>query len=196
VLVKKELSVLARGVLEGRRTFANTLKYVYMATQRQLRQHVQHGRRLPGSALPAPAAQADPAHHLMTDLRRWPSPTDSVDRTMLDKPRRWDVRAIRRFMLAFGPLSSVFDLATFAVLILVLKASPQQFRTGWFLESVVSACLIVLVLRSRRSILASARAGGCSRPRWRSSPSPWQCPSPRWRRCSVSSPCPCSSTRS
>jgi Mg2+-importing ATPase len=68
---------------------------------------------------------------------------------MLEQPRRWDIRFIRDFMLTFGLVSSVFDYLTFGVLLLLLHATPDQFRTGWFLESVISASLIVLVIRTR-----------------------------------------------
>jgi Mg2+-importing ATPase len=155
VLLKKDLSVLARGVLDGRRTFANTLKYVYMATSANFGNMFS----MAAASLVLPFLPLLPKQilltNLLTDFPEMAIASDSVDQPMLDKPRRWDVRAIRRFMLAFGPLSSIFDLATFAVLLLVLHSSPQQFRTGWFLESVVSACLIVLVLRSRMSFFAS-----------------------------------------
>jgi Mg2+-importing ATPase len=81
--------------------------------------------------------------------------TDSVDREMMEAPRRWELRTIRRFMLTFGTLSSVFDYATFALLLLVLKAPMAEFRTAWFLESVASAALIVLAVRTRRPLVAS-----------------------------------------
>jgi P-type Mg2+ transporter len=81
--------------------------------------------------------------------------TDSVDPEAVDRPRRWDVRFIRSFMVTFGILSSVFDFMTFGVLLLYLKVGMDQFRTGWFLESVVSACMIVLVVRSRRPFYRS-----------------------------------------
>jgi len=93
--------------------------------------------------------------NLLTDFPEMAIATDHVDRDRLERPRRWDIRAIRRFMLVFGSVSSLFDLATFALLLWALKASPAQFRTGWFLESVVSACLIVLVVRSRKPLAAS-----------------------------------------
>jgi Mg2+-importing ATPase len=80
--------------------------------------------------------------------------TDRVDREMMEAPRRWNVREIRRFMLSFGSLSSVFDYLTFALLLLVLKASREQFRTAWFVESVVSAALVVLAIRTRRPLTA------------------------------------------
>ena len=76
--------------------------------------------------------------------------TDRVDNEMIDHPRRWDIKAIRQFMLTFGLVSSVFDYLTFGVLLLILHATQDQFRTGWLLESVISASLIVLVIRSRK----------------------------------------------
>ena len=81
--------------------------------------------------------------------------TDRVDKELVNKPRRMDIKFIRKFMLVFGLLSSVFDYLTFAALIFLLHANPAQFRTGWFMESVISASMIVLVIRTRQSILAS-----------------------------------------
>ncbi|PYV38764.1 MAG: magnesium-translocating P-type ATPase, partial [Acidobacteria bacterium] len=74
---------------------------------------------------------------------------------MVDYPRRWDIKAIRKFMITFGLVSSVFDYLTFGVLLLILHATQDQFRTGWFLESVISASLIVLVIRSRKPFFTS-----------------------------------------
>jgi Mg2+-importing ATPase len=93
--------------------------------------------------------------NLLTDLPEMTIATDAVDREFLEQPRRWDIKFIRNFMLVFGSLSSVFDYATFGVLLLVLGASPEQFRTGWFVESVVSAAIIVLVVRSRLHFFVS-----------------------------------------
>jgi Mg2+-importing ATPase len=81
--------------------------------------------------------------------------TDRVDNEMIDYPRRWDIRAIRKFMITFGLISSVFDYLTFGLLLLVLRVSETQFRTGWFLESVISASIIVLVIRSRKPFFRS-----------------------------------------
>jgi P-type Mg2+ transporter len=81
--------------------------------------------------------------------------TDNVDTEMINYPRRWDIKAIRKFMITFGIVSSVFDFLTFGLLILVLHASQVQFRTGWFMESVISASMIVLVIRSRRPFFRS-----------------------------------------
>jgi Mg2+-importing ATPase len=81
--------------------------------------------------------------------------TDSVDRELVEKPRRWNIRFIRDFMMTFGLLSSIFDYLTFGVLLLLLQATTDQFRTGWFIESVISASATVLVIRTRRSFFRS-----------------------------------------
>ncbi|RPI08632.1 MAG: hypothetical protein EHM71_07945 [Zetaproteobacteria bacterium] len=93
--------------------------------------------------------------NLMTDFPEMTIATDRVDAEMVAYPRRWDIKAIRKFMITFGLVSSVFDYLTFGVLLFLLHATPDQFRTGWFLESVVSASLIVLVIRSRQPFFKS-----------------------------------------
>jgi Mg2+-importing ATPase len=93
--------------------------------------------------------------NFLTDFPEMTIATDSVDRELVEKPRRWNIQFIRNFMMAFGLLSSVFDYLTFGVLLLILRATQDQFRTGWFLESVISASVIVLVIRTRRSFFKS-----------------------------------------
>jgi P-type Mg2+ transporter len=93
--------------------------------------------------------------NLLTDFPEMTIATDNVDNEMVDHPRRWDIKAIRKFMMTFGLVSSVFDYLTFGALLLVLHATQDQFRTGWFLESVCSASLIVLVIRSRKPFFKS-----------------------------------------
>jgi Mg2+-importing ATPase len=93
--------------------------------------------------------------NLLTDFPELTIATDNVDREWVDRPQRWNVAFIRRFMLVFGPLSSTFDLVTFGLLLLVLQGGAEQFRTGWFIESVVSAAMVVLVVRTRRNPLLS-----------------------------------------
>ncbi len=87
--------------------------------------------------------------NLMTDFPETTISSDRVDALNIEHPHCWDIRFIRRYMLTFGILSSVFDYMTFAVLLFILRADEQQFQTGWFVESVVSAALIVLVIRTR-----------------------------------------------
>ena len=86
--------------------------------------------------------------------------TDHVDPELIDRPRRWDIPFIRRFMLTFGFVSSLFDYLTFAVLLLVLHSTTGQFRTGWFVESVLSASLIVLVIRTRAAPCKQSSVNG------------------------------------
>src|SRR6266704_1603846 len=155
VLLEKDLSVLVQGVREGRTTFANTLKYVFMATSANFgNMFSMAGSSLFLTFLPLLPKQIL-LTNLLTDIPEMKIATDSVDREMTDKPRRWNVAFIRNFMFTFGVLSSVFDYLTFGVLLLILHANVAQFRTGWFLESVISASLIVLVIRSRRPFFRS-----------------------------------------
>jgi P-type Mg2+ transporter len=155
VLLEKDLGVLANGVREGRVTFANTMKYVFMATSANFgNMFSMAGASLFLDFLPLLPGQVL-LTNLMTDFPEMTIATDNVDPEMVEKPRRWDIRFIRKFMLVFGLLSSVFDYATFAVLLLILHANKFQFRTGWFVESVISAAMIVLVIRTRRVFFKS-----------------------------------------
>jgi Mg2+-importing ATPase len=155
VLLEKDLGVLVEGVREGRMTFANTLKYVFMATSANFGNMFS----MAGISLFIPFLPLLPKQilltNLMTDFPEMTIATDNVDDEMTDHPRRWDIKAIRKFMITFGLLSSVFDYMTFGLLLLLLHASENQFRTGWFLESVISASLIVLVIRSRKPFFKS-----------------------------------------
>jgi Mg2+-importing ATPase len=93
--------------------------------------------------------------NLLTDFPEMTIATDRVDREMIEQPRRWNIRFIRNFMATFGIVSSFFDYLTFGVLLLVLDATPEQFRTAWFLESVISAAVIVLIIRTRQPFFRS-----------------------------------------
>ncbi len=150
VLLEYDLGVLVQGVREGRVTFANTLKYVFMATSANFGNMFS----MAGASLFLPFLPLLPKQilltNLLTDFPEITIATDTVDPEMVDRPRRWDSGFIRRFMVTFGILSSVFDFLTFGALLLILHASVAQFRTAWFVESVASASLIVLVIRSRR----------------------------------------------
>ena len=155
VLLEKDLGVLVQGVREGRTTFANTLKYVFMATSANFGNMFS----MAGVSLFLPFLPLLPKQilltNLLTDFPEMTIATDRVDNEMVDYPRRWDIKAIRKFMITFGLVSSVFDYLTFGALVTVLHATQDQFRTGWFLESVISASLIVLVIRSRKPFFKS-----------------------------------------
>ncbi len=155
VLLEHDLSVLVEGVREGRRTFANTLKYVFMATSANFGNMFS----MAGASLFLPFLPLLPKQilltNVLTDIPEMTIATDHVDPELIDRPRQWDIPFIRRFMLTFGFVSSLFDYLTFGVLLLLLHATTGQFRTGWFVESVLSASLIVLVIRTRRPCVTS-----------------------------------------
>ena len=155
VLLEKDLNVLVQGVREGRTTFANTLKYVFMASSANFGNMFS----MAGASLFLPFLPLLPKQilltNLLTDFPEMTIATDSVDRELVEKPRRWNIQFIRNFMLTFGLLSSVFDYLTFGVLLLILHATTDQFRTGWFIESVISASVTVLVIRTRKSFFRS-----------------------------------------
>jgi Mg2+-importing ATPase len=155
VLVERNLSVLHQGIVLGRTTFANTLKYVFITTSANFGNMFS----MAGASLFLPFLPMLPMQILLmnflTDLPAMTIAGDSVDREWVDEPRRWNVGFIRQFMVTFGAVSSLFDFATFAALLFVVRASVDQFRTGWFLESVVTELLILLVVRTQRAIFES-----------------------------------------
>ncbi len=149
VLLKQDLAVLREGIVQGRKTFANTLKYVFMATSANFGNMFS----MAGASLFLPFLPMLPMQILLinflTDLPEMTIAGDRVDDVYVERPRRMDIGFIRRFMLIFGPLSSLFDYATFGVLLLLMKANEQSFQTGWFIESVLSAGLVVFAVRTR-----------------------------------------------
>jgi Mg2+-importing ATPase len=155
VLLQRDLSVLHQGILLGRTTFANTLKYVFITTSANFGNMFS----MAGASLFLPFLPMLPMQILLTNfLTDFPAMAiagDSVDPELVERPRRWDVAFIRDFMVTFGAVSSVFDYLTFGTLLLVLRAKADQFRTGWFLESVLTELLILLVIRTRRPFFRS-----------------------------------------
>lgn len=155
VLMEKSLEALVEGVKGGRKTFANTLKYVFMATSANFGNMFS----MAGASLFLPFLPLLPTQilltNLLTDFPEMTIATDSVDKEMVQVPRRWDINFIRKFMVVFGITSSLFDYMTFGVLLFVLPGMIEQFRTGWFTESVISASMIVLVIRSRKPFFKS-----------------------------------------
>lgn len=149
VLLDRNLNVLTEGIIEGRKTFTNTMKYIFMATSANFGNMFS----MAGASLFLPFLPLLPKQilltNLLTDFPEMTIATDRVDQISLQSPQRWDFSFIKRFMIIFGLLSSVFDYLTFGLLILVLQTNEKQFQTGWFIESVLSATLIVLVVRTR-----------------------------------------------
>ncbi len=155
VLMEKSLDALVEGVKGGRKTFANTMKYVFMATSANFGNMFS----MAGASLFLPFLPLLPTQilltNLLTDFPEMTIATDSVDRELVEEPHRWDIGFIRKFMMVFGITSSVFDYLTFGVLLFLLPGMTEQFRTGWFMESVISASMIVLVIRSRKPFFRS-----------------------------------------
>ncbi|MET8131851.1 magnesium-translocating P-type ATPase [Streptomyces sp. NPDC005251] len=150
ILLEKDLDVLADGVGEGRRIFANTIKYVLMGTSSNFGNMASAaGASLFLSFLPMLPSQIL-LNNLLYDSSQLAIPTDNVDEEQLRKPSHWDIAFIRRFMFSFGPLSSVFDFATFGVMLWVFHSGPAQFRTGWFVESLATQTLVIFAIRTRR----------------------------------------------
>ena len=160
ILLEPSLAAIAQGVVEGRRTFANTLKYIRMGTSSNFGNMLS----MAGAALLLPFLPMTPGqillNNLIYDASQTALPSDNVDADVEAAPARWDVHAIERFMIVFGPISSIFDYLTFGALLLMLgKDNPDAFHTGWFVESLFTQILVVLVIRTRLS------------PFWRSHPS-------------------------
>ena len=149
MLLDKDLGVLADGVMEGRR-FADALKCVLMATSSNFGNMVSAaGASLFLSFLPMLPSQIL-LNGLLYDAGQLAIPTDNVDPEVLARPAAWDIAFVRRFMGVFGPISSIFDFATFFVMLRFLHASHDEFRTGWFVESLATQTLVVFLIRTRR----------------------------------------------
>jgi Mg2+-importing ATPase len=155
VLLDKDLRVLLDGVRQGRRTFANTMKYVYTTTSASFGNVLSMAiasALLP--FLPLLASQILLLNFL-TDLPATTIATDTVDPEQLNRPHRWDIRYVRNFMILFGLVSSAFDMLTFAALLFVFNADATLFRSGWFVESAATELAVMFVLRTRRTFLRS-----------------------------------------
>ncbi|MGA8297528.1 MAG: magnesium-translocating P-type ATPase [Acidimicrobiales bacterium] len=150
VLLEKDLGVLADGVNEGRRIFANTMKYVLMATSSNFgNMFSAAGASIFLTFLPMLPSQIL-LNNLLYDTGQLVIPTDNVDPEALARPAAWDIGFIRRFMSVFGPLSSIFDFLTFWVMLSLLHAGHSEFRSGWFVESIATQTLVIYVIRTRR----------------------------------------------
>jgi Mg2+-importing ATPase len=154
-LLERGLDVIRRGIEEGRRTFANTLKYVLMTTSANLGNMVSMAAAslfLP--FLPLTAGQIL-LNNFLSDVPAVGIADDSVDRELVDRPRRWDMRFLGRYMIEFGISSSAFDFLTFGALLWIFRAQPEVFRTSWFVESLLTELVVALVMRTRRPFFRS-----------------------------------------
>ncbi len=149
ILLDQDLNVLLDGVLEGRRTFGNIMKYIMMGTSSNFGNMFS----MAGAALFLPFLPMLPTqillNNILYDLSEVPIPLDQVDQDELRKPRVLDMNFIRNFMLVIGPISSAFDFLTFYVMLVVLKANETLFQTGWFVESLSTQVLVIFIIRTR-----------------------------------------------
>ncbi|MBX6744870.1 MAG: HAD-IC family P-type ATPase, partial [Acetobacteraceae bacterium] len=157
ILLAPDLGVVADGVAEGRRTYANIMKYVRMGTSSNFGNMLS----MAFASLFLPFLPLTPVqvllNNLLYDLSEAGIPFDEVDPQETARPHGWDMAEVLRFTLVMGPLSSVFDLATFAILRLGFGASPEAFRTAWFVESMATQILVIFLIRAAAPVWVAAR---------------------------------------
>ncbi len=159
ILLRKSLTILSDCVREGRKTFANTLKYIKMGASSNFGNMLS----MTAASFFLPFLPMLPAQILLNnflyDLSQMTIPTDKVDNDYLLSPRPWDISFIKKFILFLGPVSSIFDFLTFGVMWYVFSASPELFRTGWFVESLFTQTLIIFVIRTNKIPFLQSRPG-------------------------------------
>ncbi|MDX1252957.1 MAG: magnesium-translocating P-type ATPase [Gammaproteobacteria bacterium] len=155
ILLEHDLGVLHAGVLEGRRTFGNIMKYIMMGTSSNFGNMFS----MAGASVFLPFLPMLPVqillNNLLYDISEVPIPKDEVDEEYLSRPRHWDMKFIRNFMLTVGPVSSLFDFLTFYVMLVVFQAGESLFQTGWFIESIATQVLVIFIIRTRLNPLRS-----------------------------------------
>jgi Mg2+-importing ATPase len=155
ILRERSLDQLHQGILAGRRTFANVMKYLLMGTSSNFGNMFS----MAGAALVLPFLPMLPTQILLNnflyDLAQLTIPADHVDPAMVQSPRRWDMRVIRDFMLSIGPISSLYDFLTFGALLWLFEAGEALFHTGWFVESLATQTLVIFVIRTAGAPLTS-----------------------------------------
>lgn len=155
ILLERDLGVLQSGVIEGRRTFGNIMKYIMMGTSSNFGNMFS----MAGGSMFLPFLPMLPTqillNNMLYDISEIPIPMDNVDEEYLMRPRHWDINFVRKFMLIVGPISSIFDFLTFFVMIKVFQAGEALFHTGWFIESLATQVLVIFIIRTRNNPLKS-----------------------------------------
>jgi Mg2+-importing ATPase len=159
ILLDRGLGVVHAGIIEGRKAFGNVMKYLLMGTSSNFGNMFS----MAVASLVIPFLPMLPTQILLNnflyDLSQVAIPSDRVDEAYVRKPHHWDMGVLRQFMIRIGLVSSVFDFVTFAVLLLVFQSSPAEFRTGWFIESIATQTLVLLVIRTTGNPLKSRPSG-------------------------------------
>jgi len=149
ILLKNDLRILNDGVLEGRKTFGNTMKYILMGTSSNFGNMFSvAGASLFLKFLPMLPIQIL-LNNLLYDVSESTIPTDNVDASYISTPKKWDIEFIKKFIIIFGPISSLFDFITFAILLFIFQADAALFQTAWFIESICTQTLVIFVIRTR-----------------------------------------------
>lgn len=150
ILTQKSLEVLKQGILEGRKTFGNTMKYIMMG----LSSNFGNMFSVAPAVLFLPFLPMLPIQILLNnfiyDCSQITIPSDNVDADFIQKPKRWNMKFIKMFMILLGPISSVFDILTFLLLLFVFKVPAAMFQTGWFIESIATQTLVIHVIRTKK----------------------------------------------
>jgi Mg2+-importing ATPase len=160
ILLEKNLLVLQEGVVEGRKVFANVTKYIKMGASSNFGNMFS----VLGASILLPFLPMAPiqvlTNNLLYDFSQTTIPTDNVDEEFLASPRRWDISNIFKFMVFIGPISSIFDYATYAMMLFVFGAwtNPSLFQTGWFVESLLTQTLIIHIIRTANIPFIESRA--------------------------------------
>jgi P-type Mg2+ transporter len=155
VLLDKSIDALLEGIIEGRKTFINTQKYIYLTTSANFGNMVS----MAIFSLALPFLPLLPTqillNNFLSDVPTLALASDTVDSSSTDQPCTWNIRNTRKFMLIYGIQSSIFDMVTFAVIYFIFESAPQVFRTAWFLESLLTEVLIIFIIRTRKSVFSS-----------------------------------------
>ncbi|MEM3088187.1 MAG: magnesium-translocating P-type ATPase, partial [Candidatus Bathyarchaeia archaeon] len=151
ILLQKSLRVLNDGVLEGRKTFGNTMKYIMMGVSSNFGNMFS----VAGASLFLPFLPMLPIQILLNNLlyefSQSTITTDNVDLDYVEKPKRWDISFIKQFMITLGPISSIFDFLTFFIMLIIFKATESLFQTAWFMESLCTQTLVIFAIRTRQT---------------------------------------------
>jgi Mg2+-importing ATPase len=156
ILLRRDLDVLRSGVEDGRRTFANTLKYISITTSANFGNMISMALATPLLPFLPLVAKQILLNNFLSDVPSIAISSDNVDPERISSPQRWNIKEIQRFMIVFGLISSVFDLLTFTMLLLVFRADEATFQTSWFLISLLTELAVVLVLRTHRPAIHSS----------------------------------------
>jgi Mg2+-importing ATPase len=159
VLLDKDLMVLANGIIEGRKIFDNTLKYILMGTSSNF------GNMFSAAAASVflPFLPMLPMQilfmNLLYDTANMTLPSDNVDDEFVMKPKKWDMGFVRKYTLFFGPFSSLYDFLTYGIMLFIFAAPPALFQSGWFVESFATEILVIFVIRTRKTPFYKSRPG-------------------------------------